>query len=114
MAATRAFMAKALIDDHDLEHSAYTAGLLSVIDVLFQISMADLVNELPLAPVVADGLRDRSGPIGEMLQSIDAYERVDLPRLEKLRTGQLARFITVYREGVAYAQTMRAAMAAPG
>jgi EAL and modified HD-GYP domain-containing signal transduction protein len=114
LAATRAYMAKALIDDHDLEHSAYTAGLLSVIDVLFQISMADLVNELPLAPVVADGLRDRSGPIGAMLQAIDAYERVDLPRLEQLRQGQLARFITVYREGVAYAQTMRAALAAPG
>lgn len=114
LAATRAFMAKALIDDHDLEHSAYTAGLLSVIDVLFQISMADLVNELPLAPVVADGLRDRTGPIGEMLQALDAYERVDLNRLEKLRPGQLARFITVYRDGVAYSQTMRAALAAPG
>lgn len=112
LAATRAFMAKALIDDHDLESSAYTAGLLSVIDVLFQISMADLVNELPLAPVVADALRDHTGPIGDLLQSLDAYERVDLQRLEKLRPGQLGRYITVYRDGVAYAQTMRAALTA--
>lgn len=108
LAATRAFMAKALVDDHDLESSAYTAGLLSVIDVLFHISMEDLVAELPLAPVVADGLSGRTGPIGMMLQSLDAYERVDLPRLEVLRPGELARFITVYREGAVWAQQIRA------
>ena len=108
LAATRAFMAKALVDDRDLESSAYTAGLLSVIDVLFHISMEDLVAELPLASVVADGLSGRTGPIGMMLQSLDAYEGVDLARLEVLRPGELARFITVYREGAVWAQQIRA------
>ncbi|MEX1106572.1 MAG: HDOD domain-containing protein [Ilumatobacteraceae bacterium] len=108
LAATRAHMARALIDVPDLANGAYTAGLLSVIDVLFRVAMEELVTELPLAPMVADALRDGSGPIGGVLHAIDAYERVDLARLEELRPGQLARFITVYREGAVAAQALRA------
>lgn len=108
LAATRAHMARALIDVPELTNAAYTAGLLSVIDVLFRVAMEELVTELPLAPVVADALSNGSGPIGELLQALDAYERVDLARLEVLRPGELARFITVYREGAVAAQVLRA------
>lgn len=108
LAATRAHMARALIDVPELENAAYTAGLLSVIDVLFRVAMEELVTELPLAPVVAEALSNGSGPIGELLQALEAYERVDLARLEALRPGELARFITVYREGAVAAQVLRA------
>lgn len=107
LAATRAHMARALIDARDLQNGAYTAGLLSVVDVLFKVPMDELIAELPLAPVVADALRDGTGPIGELLHALDAYERVDLARLEDLRPGELARFITVYREGAVAAQVLR-------
>lgn len=108
LAATRAHMARALIDVPEMENAAYTAGLLSVIDVLFRVAMEELVTELPLAPVVAEALTHGSGPIGELLQALEAYERVDLARLEALRPGELARFITVYREGAVAAQVLRA------
>lgn len=108
LAATRAHMARALIDVPEMENAAYTAGLLSVIDVLFRVAMEELVTELPLAPVVAEALSNGSGPIGELLQALEAYERVDLARLEALRPGELARFITVYREGAVAAQVLRA------
>jgi len=112
LAATRAHMARALIDVPELTNAAYTAGLLSVIDVLFRVAMEELVTELPLAPMVADALCNGSGPIGELLQALEAYERVDLARLEVLRPGELARFITVYREGAVAAQTLRAQLTA--
>jgi EAL and modified HD-GYP domain-containing signal transduction protein len=108
LAATRAHMARALIDVPEMENAAYTAGLLSVIDVLFRVAMEELVTELPLAPVVAEALTHGSGPIGELLQALEAYERVDLARLEALRPGEHARFITVSREGAVAAQVLRA------
>jgi PAS domain-containing protein len=70
-------------------------------------SMEELLAELPLADVVKDGLLDGTGPIGELLQAIDAYERVDLPLLDTLRPGELARFIRVYREAAVSAQQLR-------
>jgi predicted dehydrogenase len=76
LAATRAGMAKSLIDDPELSNAAYTAALISVLDVLFQVPMEELLAELPLADVVKDGLLDGTGPIGELLQAIDAYELV--------------------------------------
>jgi len=107
LAATRAGMAKSLIDDPELSNAAYTAALISVLDVLFQVPMEELLAELPLADVVKDGLLDGTGPIGELLQAIDAYERVDLPLLDTLRPGELARFIRVYREAAVSAQQLR-------
>jgi EAL and modified HD-GYP domain-containing signal transduction protein len=107
LAATRAGMAKSLIDDPELSNAAYTAALISVLDVLFQVPMEELLAELPLADVVKDGLLDGTGPIGELLQAIDAYERVDLPLLDALRPGELARFIRVYREAAVSAQQLR-------
>ncbi len=114
LAATRAHMARALVDDRDLMNAAYTAGLLSVIDVLFRVSMDELVGELPLAPVVSDALLDKSGPIGTLLDALEAYERVDLDKLEGMRPGELARFITVYREGAVAAQHLRNQLVSTG
>jgi c-di-GMP phosphodiesterase len=112
LAATRASMARALIDTKELQSGAYTAGLLSVVDVIFGIPMSELVDELPLSPTVADALRDRSGPIGDLLQAIQAYERADLHGLEVLRPGELARFLTVYREAAAWSQGLRKLLSA--
>lgn len=107
LAAVRAGMARATVDVKELENSAYTAGLLSVLDVVFQIPMAELVADLPLAPSVAEALVDGTGPLGNVLAAVKAYERADLHALERLRPGQLARFLQVYRDAAAWAQELR-------
>jgi EAL and modified HD-GYP domain-containing signal transduction protein len=106
LAAIRAWMARATADVPDLEASAYTAGLLSVLDVVFRLPMADLVGDLPLAPSVAEALVNGSGPLGKVLDAVRAYERADLHMLEKLRPGELARFLQVYRDAAAWAQEL--------
>ncbi len=107
LAAIRAWMARATVDVPELENSAYTAGLLSVLDVVFHIPMAELVEGLPLAPTVAEALVDGTGPLGNVLAAVRAYERADLHALERLRPGELARFLQVYRDAAAAAQELR-------
>jgi c-di-GMP phosphodiesterase len=107
LAATRAWMARALVGVADLESSAYTAGLLSLIDVIFATPMADLVAELPLSDSVAEALRDGTGDLGRLLASIVAYERNDLEELERLRPGELPAYVICYREASMWAQDLR-------
>ncbi len=107
LAAIRAWMARATLDVPELENSAYTAGLLSVLDAVFGLSMAELVADLPLAPIVAEALVNGTGPLGNVLDAVRAYERADLHMLEKLRPGELARFLQVYRDAAAWAQELR-------
>lgn len=107
LAATRAWMARALVGSAELESSAYTAGLLSLIDVIFATPMADLVAELPLSDAVAEALRDGTGALGELLASIVAYERGELDELERLRPGELSTYVICYREASMWAQDLR-------
>ncbi len=107
LAATRAWMARALAGSSELESSAYTAGLLSLIDVIFATPMADLVAELPLSDAVAEALRDGTGELGELLASIVAYERNDLDELERIRPGELSTYVICYREASMWAQDLR-------
>lgn len=107
LAAIRAWMARATVDVPELENGAYTAGLLSVLDVVFHIPMAELIEGLPLAPTVAEALVDGTGPLGNALAAVRAYERADLHALERLRPGELARFLQVYRDAAAAAQELR-------
>jgi EAL and modified HD-GYP domain-containing signal transduction protein len=55
--------------------SYFTVGLFSVADAQMGMEMSDVLAELPLSPAVSAALRDRSGPIGEVLSWVTAYER---------------------------------------
>ena len=111
LACTRAHMAKTLVQDPRMETSAHTVGLLSVIDSIFQAPMAELVDALPLAPLVADALRDGSGPLGALLRSIVAYERGDLATLERLRPKHLPQYIAAFAAATSWAERMRPQLA---
>lgn len=67
-----------------LGEQAFLVGMLSKIDVLFGVSLPDLIGKLPLAPGVRDALLDRTGPLGRLLSICEARERADLPALEAL------------------------------
>ena len=85
VAATRARLAEAVAGpDRGLAAMALTAGLLSIIDVVFGTPMQELLADLPLAPIVRDALVDRTGPIGEILDTVVAFERADTTALAGL------------------------------
>ena len=61
------------------EHSdrAFMAGILSLIDVLFEVSMAEMVEKLHLVHDVRDALLFRSGGLGRLLLLAEKLEQAD-------------------------------------
>jgi EAL and modified HD-GYP domain-containing signal transduction protein len=55
-----------------------TVGLLSVLDALLDQPLDVLLQDLPLAAPLQAALRERAGPIGELLQAAIALERGDV------------------------------------
>ncbi len=112
LAATRAKMAAALAGtDVDLGDRAFTAGLLSVLDVVFQQPMRDLVLELPLDDEVRNALVDGSGPVGRLLHAVIAFERADTEALERLVPDLGPSLRTAFGDGAAWAELMRRELA---
>ena len=57
--------------------SAYTVGLLSVVDALLDCTLAAAVEDLPIDAEVAGALVEREGWIGNLLGRVTDYERGD-------------------------------------
>ena len=61
----------------ELSDRAFMAGILSLIDVLFEVSMAELVEKLNLVHDVRDALLQRSGRLGRLLLLTEKLEQAD-------------------------------------
>ena len=57
-----------------VRQSAYTAGLLSILDCLIDRPMSELVNQITLADEIQNALLHHTGPLGELLARVVAYE----------------------------------------
>jgi len=79
-ALIRAHMARRLSGELDPD-TCYTAGLFSVLDALLDRPMAELLADLPLSEELTRALRDRSGPVGEVLATVIAYDEADWDRV---------------------------------
>jgi c-di-GMP phosphodiesterase len=106
LAATRAKMAR-LLAPAELSGSAFTVGLLSVIDSIFRTPMADLIRELPLSPDVADALLGKGGALGLLLETIRAYEVADVERLEELWPDRFEELRLAFGEATTWADDFR-------
>ena len=56
---------------------AFMAGVLSLIDVLFEVSMEELVEKLNLVDDVRDALLHRTGGLGSLLELVEKLETTD-------------------------------------
>ncbi|AEH31720.1 HDOD domain-containing protein [Vibrio anguillarum] len=61
---------------------AFLIGLFSVLDALLDISIEELVAQLPLCDVVKLALQKREGPIGELLALEECFEQADWQGVE--------------------------------
>jgi c-di-GMP phosphodiesterase len=78
MALTRARACELVGLDYDESLDSdelFTIGMLSTCDAVFRMPIQQVVQELPLTDQVSAALLDRSGPAGEILQSVIDYER---------------------------------------
>lgn len=68
---------------------AFTVGIMSLMDTLFCVPMADLVEQIPVSDEVANALTKRSGFFGELLRLAESFEKMEegedvLPALSQL------------------------------
>jgi EAL and modified HD-GYP domain-containing signal transduction protein len=60
-----------------LSEIAFTVGIMSLMDVLFGIPMADIVEQIPVSEEIANALLRRSGFFGELLKLAECIEQPD-------------------------------------
>ena len=56
---------------------AFLIGLFSLLDALLDVSLEQLVDQLPLCPSIKVALLKREGPYGELLQLEECFENAD-------------------------------------
>jgi EAL and modified HD-GYP domain-containing signal transduction protein len=66
----------------------FTIGLFSVVDALMDVSLIELLRQLPFSQEIMDALLNYDGPKGELLHGVLAYERGDFtPLIELMPAG---------------------------
>jgi len=70
---------------HD-SNSAFTVGLFSMLDVLMDQPIENLLTQLPLSEEISGALIDYNGQLGQLLKMVTAYETSDWKELEKIST----------------------------
>ncbi|MER7276599.1 EAL domain-containing protein [Dactylosporangium sp. NPDC000244] len=112
-AITRARMCQNIAGRMDLPpEAAFTAGLVSAVAELLGQPAADLALRLSLSHEVTEALVGGTGPLGELLSLVAAYEASDLPMLlaAPLPVEDTAR---AYLDAVAYTGQIIAPRARP-
>jgi len=78
--------------DREMAERAFMTGVLSLIDVLFETSMDDVVRQLNLADDIRQALQGRNGYLGLLLMLAERLEESDfagvLPLLEQLKVKE--------------------------
>lgn len=80
-AARMEALAKARGGDRDQQDMAFVAGVFSLLDVLLDMPMTEIVSALSLDLDVVMALLDRAGPMGDMLKLVEQ----DMPDTSALR-----------------------------
>ena len=80
LAATRGrFMELLAAGDTALEEYAFLTGIMSLIDALLGMPLAEILKGLPVAPQVREALLERKGTLGRMLLLAEAIDRDETP-----------------------------------
>ncbi len=64
-------------DARDVADTAFTVGIMSLMDSLFGVSMHDILEQIPVVDPVADALLSRRGFYGDLLKLAEYLERIE-------------------------------------
>lgn len=92
--------------DEPINH--FIVGLLSQLDVLLNMAMADLLDQVPLQQDMKAALLDRSGSCGELLKQVEHYERGEFDQLS--RALERPFYEVAYRHSLNWSQQVLQAM----
>jgi len=89
----------------------FIVGLLSQLDAMMDIEMAELMDQVPLHHDIKSALISRSGSYGEVLQEVEHYERGEFEHLRKMLERHF--YEVAYRHSLGWAtQVMQALQSA--
>ncbi len=95
----------------------FLVGIFSLLHVMLQTPMRDLVSKLKLSDAVSTALLDRQGPHGTLLAAVEAYETGEWGRVEQL-TGYdervLVQLAQAYPDALAWAIDQMSSTGLPG
>lgn len=74
-------------ETEELDDAAFMVGTFSLLDVLLNMSMQEILQQLPLTEVVRGALAEHAGTLGKLLQAIEATEERDLAKSGQLLDG---------------------------
>ena len=69
--------------DRDFHDKAFMTGILSLVNALLGMPMAEILGAMPVDEDVRNGLVQRTGRLGAMLLVVEALEETDLLGIEK-------------------------------
>lgn len=98
----RARMCETLAPAGDRD-SCFTVGMFSVADALLDAPMSDVLESLPFSEDIREALLHRTGPMGELLAAVVAYENGHFPALPEGCAAPGASLATAYREALEWA-----------
>ncbi len=76
-------LSKYVKDFKSTETEAYLLGMFSTLDALLGVTLEDAVKELPISDDIKEGLVQRTGPCGELLNMCICYENGEWSKAEK-------------------------------
>jgi c-di-GMP-related signal transduction protein len=97
----------------ELSDRAFMAGILSLIDVLFEVPMAELVEKLNLVDDVRGALLQRSGTLGELLLLAEKLELTDFAGVNEHLEGcgiTLDQLLAAQMETITWSDRLSAAL----
>ncbi|HYD78988.1 MAG TPA: EAL domain-containing protein [Paucimonas sp.] len=77
--------------NRDIADTAFTVGIMSLMDTLFSVPMANILEQIPVVDEVAEALLARTGFYGDLLKLAEALEHIEedgallMPLLDKLQ-----------------------------
>jgi EAL and modified HD-GYP domain-containing signal transduction protein len=83
LALVRAMFCESLLKERGTQDTdcAFTTGLFSMLDVMLDQPLVEILTQLPLAETIGKAILDHQGPDGEALACAIAYERHDWPNM---------------------------------
>jgi c-di-GMP-related signal transduction protein len=96
--ASRADMVASLLEDSDLVRCGVTAAVLSVVDRLYDTSLGELLDELPVSDAVTRALLHGAGRVGEAVDVVRACERDDRATLDRLAPGRYGELMAMHEQ----------------
>lgn len=87
----------------------FIAGLLSQLDLMTGMSMAELMDKVPLSSDIKGALLFGEGSMGELLREVEHYEQGHFNRLKNLVEREF--YEVAYRHSTAWAKQILSAMA---